>query len=70
MRSMIAGRSFSRLDACDEPPGALECEGQGISQAGLGGDVTQIDAEVNDGLRDLGPDAADQSTRRPSDGRR
>src|SRR5688572_12932345 len=41
----------------------LEGEGERVLQVGLGDDLAQLDPEVHDGLRDLGPDAADDAVR-------
>ena len=40
---------------------APQSYGESIRQRGLGGDFRQIDAQMNDGLRDLRTDAADQA---------
>ena len=48
-------------DPPDRPPGPLQGEGEGIGQRGLGRDVAEVDAEVDDRLGDLGADAADDA---------
>src|SRR5579862_2782022 len=50
-------------DTADGVSGALQGEQECIRQACFGGDPLQIDAEMHDRLRDLGPDAADDAVR-------
>src|SRR4051812_30023261 len=45
-------------DGLAEPP---QGDREGIGKRGLGGDRVEIDAEVDDGLRDLRPDAANDA---------
>jgi hypothetical protein len=60
MRSI---RFPSRLgrDAPDRATGPRQGDREGVGHRGLGRDVAELDAQVDDRLRDLGPDAADDA---------
>src|SRR5580698_10572278 len=50
-----------RRDTYYGPAALVQCQCERVRQLRLGDHVFQIDAEMNDGLRDLRPDAADDA---------